>query len=78
METVNLEDGESRGIHTSVSVKAGGRNTPVKKYKLFQVPVESEDYDTICFSLIGQGTNFCMAKYCKMSHQDMQFVVVPG
>jgi hypothetical protein len=31
LETVNSEDGESRGIPTTVSIKAGVRNTPAKE-----------------------------------------------
>jgi hypothetical protein len=49
-ETVNLEDGENRGIPATVSVKSGGRNAPTKKYKLFLVPEKSKGYEVICIS----------------------------
>jgi hypothetical protein len=70
-ETVH--SGEESTIPRSVSLKASA-----KKHKLFQVPSAGRDFDSLCFSLVGQGHAFCTARRCSTSHHGGTFSVLPG
>ena len=49
-----------------------------RKFRLFLVPSNREERDSICFTLIGEGSTVCVRHNCKQKHRGGQFAVLPG
>jgi hypothetical protein len=64
-------------IPSSVSIRSA-KYAGAKKFKLFEVPPSGAGLEDTCFSLIGQGTLFCVATNCKTSHRGRVISPAPG
>jgi hypothetical protein len=85
VETIVMEEDETPSLTKGeepvdmFGPMEGAKPTLSRKLWVYLVPINTQDYNEVCFKLIGLGTVFCTARDCMVSHHGGAIrTVTPG
>jgi hypothetical protein len=59
------------------TTEEGSRTSTTKKSRIYLVPIDTEDFNKICFKLVGAGAVFCTAVNCRVTHHGGAIKMTP-